>query len=272
MPAFRANQGEAEQDPDPLPLVQTDLRLQDTSLFLDFDGTLVDIAPTPESIEVPAALPRRLAALQDATDGAVAIVTGRDVRDIENFLPGFTGPIAGGHGSHMRTADGNRVSGPIDSDRLQSIKQAVASYAGAVDGLRVENKTAGSVLHYRQVPDAGEDAHLFVAQLLGDHPGFVAERAKMAVEIRSEAISKATALADLASRPPFSGRIPAFAGDDISDEPGFRWVNARGGCSIRIGDGPTSAQFSVPSVGEFALWIDSALAALTIRTHEKENR
>jgi len=266
MPALSANRGKAEKDSDPLPVAQPNFALHGKSLFLDFDGTLVNIAPTPETIQVSPALPRRLAALQEAMDGAVAIVTGRDIADIETFLPDFTGPIAGGHGSHMRTADGEYVTGNFDTARLQSIKRDISVFAHAINGVRVENKTAGCVLHYRQAPDAGEDAHRFVETLLREHPGFTAEAAKMAVEVRPEAIDKAGAVAEFSALPPFRGRVPIFAGDDISDEPAFRWVNARGGCSIRIGEGPTSAQYCVSSVGDFALWIDSALAALTTRT------
>jgi trehalose 6-phosphate phosphatase len=253
-------------------VARADFELHGKCLFLDFDGTLVDIAPTPETIQVSPALPRRLAALQEAMDGAVAIVTGRDVADIENFLPEFTGPIAGGHGSHMRGTDGQYVAGAFDGERLQTIKRDIATYARAIDGLRVENKTAGCVLHYRQVPHAGEDAHRFVKTLLRDHPGFTAEAAKMAVEVRPEAIDKAGAVAELSTLPSFGNRLPVFAGDDISDEPAFRWVNAQGGTSIRIGNGPTSAQYCVSSVRHFAAWIDSALAALTNGNTRKGNQ
>jgi trehalose 6-phosphate phosphatase len=231
-------------------------------LFLDFDGTLVDIAPTPDSIEVPPRLAAQLAALQRLTDGAVAIVTGRDVADIERHLPDFDGPIAGGHGSHFRTPDGNITTINFDADRLVAIKRKLAGFAKTVNGLHVEDKTAGCVLHYRQAPDAGRDAHDFVGRLLEGQHGFVAEAAKMAVEIRSEDINKASAVASLAADPPFEGRVPVFAGDDTSDEPAFQWVNMNGGHSIRVGQGPTAAQFAAASPGELALWIDSLIAAL----------
>lgn len=247
---------------DPLPLIDLQLGLHGKSLFLDFDGTLVGIAPTPDTIEVPADLARRLAALQEATDGALAIVTGRDVRDIEIHLPEFDGPIAGGHGSHVRTGDGRYEIGTFDEMQLETIRRRASEYAGRVDGMHVEEKRAGCVLHYRQAPQAGADAGRFVAALLQDHPDFVAEAAKMAFEIRPRAVTKAAAVADFSGRPPFRGRIPAFAGDDVSDEPAFRWVNDRGGFSIRIGAGPTAARYCAESVEHFAQWIDSELAAL----------
>ncbi|HMB47633.1 MAG TPA: trehalose-phosphatase [Afifellaceae bacterium] len=266
MPALSANEGDADQDSFPLPLEKLEFELPGKSLYLDFDGTLVGIAPTPESIEIPSGLPRRLEALQQALDGAVAIVTGREISDIEKFLPGFSGPVAGGHGSHMRTIDGRYVTSEIDPEPLRVIQREIAAYAQSVDGLLAENKTAGCVLHYRQVPDAAMEAHRFVDALIGNHDGFVTEAAKMAIEVRPESVTKAGALASIASSTPFSGRVPAYAGDDISDEPAFRWVNDRGGVSIRVGEGPTSAHYGVPSVTEFAGWIDSVLSTFTART------
>ncbi len=262
MSVLVAHRETAAEDSDPLPLLDADFRSTRMGLFLDFDGTLVDIAPTPDAIEVPPGLPSQLAALQRLTQGAVAIVTGRDVADIERHLPDFDGPVAGGHGSHFRMADGSTTTIRFDADRLAAIKRRLAGFAKTVNGLHLEDKTAGCVLHYRQAPDAGKAAHDFVDGLLQGQPGFVAEAAKMAVEIRSEDIDKASAVASLAADPPFEGRVPVFVGDDTSDEPAFQWVNSNGGHSIRVGKGPTAAQFAAANPGELAVWIDSLIAAL----------
>ena len=262
MSVLEAHRENAAEDSDPLPLLDADFRSTRMGLFLDFDGTLVDIAPTPDAIEVPPGLPSQLAALQRLTEGAVAIVTGRDVADIERHLPDFDGPVAGGHGSHFRMADGSVTTIDFDADRLSAIKRKLAGFARTVDGLHMEDKTAGCVLHYRQAPGAGQAAHDFVEKLLEGQPGLVAEAAKMAVEIRSEDINKASAVASLAADPPFEGRVPVYAGDDISDEPAFQWVNTNGGHSIRVGGGPTAAQFAVASPDELAVWIDSLIVAL----------
>ncbi len=246
------------------------LSLKDKSVFLDFDGTLVDIAPAPDAILVPGELRGRLAALQQATDGAVAIVSGREVADIETWLPDFTGPVAGGHGSHLRTADGSMECVDIDTSRLGAIQNAIAGFADASPGLIAEMKTAGCVLHYRQNPDLGRDAGNFVADLIASYPEFAAEQAKMAIEIKATGVSKANAVETLMAAPPFAGRTPLFAGDDVSDEAAFEWVNERGGISIRIGDGPSAAQWRISSVAGFASWIDSGLGAFSLQQPDQQ--
>jgi len=213
------------------------------ALFLDFDGTLVDIAPTPDSIEPPADLGQLLDALLERHEGAVAIVSGRDVSVLRRYLPDFSGGFVGGHGSQIMMPDGSLVTAAVDAHRLSALQSAARAFTLAERGLRLEEKGTGVVVHFRTHPELEEKVAAFMRGLVNNDPEFTCRQAKMAYEITPHSVSKADGIQKLCELAPFAGRPMLFAGDDQTDESGFEFVNGSEGISIRVGRGQTAAKY-----------------------------
>jgi trehalose 6-phosphate phosphatase len=205
------------------------------ALFLDFDGTLVDIAPCPEAVTVPPDLPALLARLAGRLGGAVAIVSGRPLAQLEALLP-VALPMAGDHGATLRLGLGAPVEGrdlPVPpADWLSRAKALAAGFPGA----SVERKAHGFVLHYRLAPEAADVAQAVLERMAAAQDDFVVMPARMAWEVKPRAISKGTAVAELMAQPVFVGRRPIFIGDDVTDEAGFEAARVAGGFGLRLQD------------------------------------
>jgi trehalose 6-phosphate phosphatase len=206
------------------------------ALFLDFDGTLVEIAGTPDAIRVPPALPALLERLAGRLNGALAVVSGRPLSQIDQHLPI---PIAkvGDHGAALRPDPHGPVEGPVLARPPVSWLTRAASLAEAFPGAFIEAKDHGFVLHYRQAPEAGAMAQGLMEALVAEAPdAFTLMPAHMAWEVKPRAVSKGTAVAALLARPPFAGRVPVFIGDDVTDEAGMAAAVAAGGLGLRLQD------------------------------------
>jgi trehalose 6-phosphate phosphatase len=227
------------------------------AVFLDFDGTLVEIAPRPDAIVIPLDLPAQLATLSDACNGALALVSGRSLPELAGYLPGYAGLMVGSHGAEARG-----MAPPLDQapNGLARLQADLAAFA-ATKGLLYEEKTHGGALHYRQRPDAAAEVASFAAALAAQTPGFAVQPAKMAMELRPAGVSKDRALAALWALPVFSGRIPVFLGDDTTDEPALGWAAAQGGFGIKIGDGDSCAAYRLPDPAAVQDWLANARGA-----------
>ena len=236
---------------------------RDWALFLDFDGCIVDIAPTPEAVEVPDCLPSLLVALREALDGAVAIVSGRPIAQIDGFLGTAVPAVAGLHGLERRTADGVIVRPPLPGDELHGVRALLKEFAAAHPGVLVEDKTYTVALHYRLAPSLRDACRTVLNAALEDAPqGWQVIEGKFVFEIRPREPNKGTVIEAFMGEAPFLGRTPVFCGDDITDEDGFRVVNARGGVSIRVGKGAaTRATAQVDTVGELLDWLTRVAGA-----------
>ncbi|AKI02363.1 trehalose 6-phosphatase [Hoeflea sp. IMCC20628] len=231
------------------------INADETALFLDFDGTLVDIAPTPDSIKVGLGDKLLLDNLSKRHNGAVSIISGRNLKEIDHHLPGFSGVISGGHGAELRHSSG-RVEGiACDLERLEHIKKAAMEFASIETRVLVEDKSFGIVLHYRQYPELGNKVCNFLTSLIDGDEEFELQSAKMAVEVKPKGISKAGAIERVMLFEEFAGRDILFAGDDDTDEVAFAWVNEQGGTSVKIGQGPTRAHYRTPSPATFKTWL-----------------
>jgi trehalose 6-phosphate phosphatase len=205
------------------------------ALFLDFDGTLVEIAPRPDAVTVPEGLATLLGRLADRLDGALAVVSGRPLEELEALLP-LDLPMAGDHGATLRPAPGAAVE-RLDLPRPPpDWQRAAEALAAAHPGALVEPKSHGFVLHYREAPEAGPPARALLDGLIADNGAFVLMPARMAWEVKPTAVSKATAVAGLMARAPFAGRMPVFVGDDVTDEAGMAAARAAGGLGLRLQD------------------------------------
>ena len=204
------------------------------ALFLDIDGTLLDLAETPDGIHVPPGLADDLRRLSDRMDGALALVTGRRIPWADDtFAHPF--PIAGLHGFERRRADGTVIGIDVPPG-LDLARTRLAPFA-AIPGMVVEDKGSAVALHFRKAPDRAAEADAAMEALAQDiGPGWSLQRGKMVIELRPAGASKGAAIAEFLSEPPFAGRIPIAIGDDVTDEAMFPVVNELGGTSIRIGD------------------------------------
>ena len=235
----------------------------DWALFLDFDGCIVDIAPTPEAVHVPDCLPSLLIALCEALGGAVAIVSGRPIEQIDGFLGKAVPTVAGLHGLERRTADGGIVRPSLPRNDLRVVRARLESFAAAHPGALVEDKTYTVALHYRLSPSLREDCRDVANAALKDaSQGWQVIEGKCVFEIKPREATKGTAIEAFMGEAPFRGRTPVFCGDDITDEDGFAVVNARGGVSIRVGRGSaTQAGVQVDTVGELLDWLTRVAGA-----------
>jgi trehalose 6-phosphate phosphatase len=221
------------------------------ALFLDFDGTLAEIAPDPDAVALDEEAARALDALAVALAGAVALVSGRDLRD----LAGRTPPglwRAGGHGLEILAPGDDPPPSPPPAP---AVVLAPLRRAAAAPGVRLELKGPVAALHWRAAPEAAgaclEAAEIAAAAL----PGWVAQAGRMVVEVKPEAASKGRAVAALMARPPFAGRRPAVLGDDATDEEAMEAALALGGVAVKVGDGPTLAALRAPDPAAVRFWL-----------------
>ncbi len=205
------------------------------ALLLDFDGTLVDIAPAPELVVVTDDLRHSLAVLRAGLGGALAIVTGRPLEQVDFFLSGLPGAVASEHGAVLRRRPDAALERAAMADVPDDWRAAAADWARTREGVRLEEKSSGFVLHFRQAPDAGEDAKTFLDALVaGDAERFHVLSAKMAWELRASGADKGSAVEALMREAPFAGRTPLFIGDDVTDEHGIAAARRLGGSGYLV--------------------------------------
>lgn len=224
-------------------------------LFLDFDGTLAEIAPAPHLVEIDPALPQLLIQLSRQLKGALAIITGRPLRDLDALLAPAALTAAGQHGLEKRDSKG-KIHTPRTSGEVRKLVESEFDpLVAAEPRLVFENKTHSFSLHYRQAPEQETACRAAVARLLPQLEGYHLLDGKKVLEIKPCFANKGHAIADFLADPVFSGRIPVFAGDDVTDEDGFAVVNAHKGISIKVGAGPTAAAYRVASEAALIDWL-----------------
>jgi len=227
------------------------------ALFLDFDGTLVELAETPGSIRVAPELPGLLRRLCASLGGRIAIVSGRSIGDLEHHLDCSGIAVSGSHGLELRLADGTHL--PLFTPRpLEDVRAALAALAEAIPGLILEEKPAGLALHYRQAPEA-EERVLSVTRRLAVEHGLTLQQGKMVAELRPAGADKGDALRALMAEPPFAGARPVVVGDDLTDEHAFEAAAAMGGAGVLVGEArETAASYRLPTVAAVAEWLARA--------------
>lgn len=226
-------------DSDALPHPPNDL-LQFASLFLDFDGTLVDIVDQPDDVVVDRALGDLLAGLARRHGNRLALVSGRSIAQLDEFL-GPLGQIialSGSHGIEYRW-NGNAAH-PVRPTSLDRVEQAMLAAAAAHAGAIVEPKSFGAALHYRLAPDFAPDAQALAVRLAREF-GLAVQHGKMMVEVRVPGSDKGVAVRTLMRSPEMSGTRPVFIGDDVTDEDGFAAAKALGGSGILVGPARATA-------------------------------
>ena len=220
-----------------------------TAYYLDFDGVLVDLAETPDAIEVAPHLPELLTDLSDAAGGALALVSGRAVADIRRHLPGWKGTVVGSHGGEIDRGDGPEALIDVDPGTVAAITRMVDGFAASDPAYIAEPKPTGVVLHFRRKPALRGAAWQMLEHTLSQFEGFHIHHSKMAFEVRPDGVGKEHAVAALSREAPFAGRVPLFFGDDVTDEPAMAWANENGGHSVKVGEGTSCASCRLRDVG-----------------------
>ena len=219
------------------------------ALFLDFDGTLVEIAETPDGIRIPARLGRRLEVLGDRLNGRLALVTGRALADIHGHLGHVAVMTVGSHGVEF----GGAAPPPRPLSRRAAA--AIAALTAKWPGLLIETKPHGLAIHYRQEPDAAPSV-LTVMKEVAAIEDLAVRRGKMVVELGPPGASKGAAVARLMAAPPYAGATPLFIGDDVTDEDGFIAAAAAGGHGILVGPPrPTAAHYRLTGPEAVLRWL-----------------
>jgi len=233
-----------------------DLRNPDQyALFLDFDGTLVAIADRPDDVRLDPETRVALADLNALLGGALAIVTGRDIAVVDRFLAPLHLSMAGVHGLMRRDAQGRTWTSAFDAGLPAAIERAVSPLLQRYPGELVERKYGAVALHYRDHPELEQASIDALENALCDLKETEIKRGKMVVEVKAAGGTKGAAVADFLKEEPFAGRRAVFAGDDVTDEDAFVFVNAHDGISIKVGPGATKAAYRTSGTAEFLEWL-----------------
>lgn len=223
-----------------------DISPRRTAFFLDVDGTIAAIVPDPKDARVTPEDVAVLSRLRDDADGAVALISGRDIAQLDRIVHPLCLTSVGVHGLEWRLADGPVTRIAFDAQAHAYLVLRVSEFADSEQGLTCEPKPGSVALHFRNRPDLAESCATFMqAQAEADSRLALLE-GKMVLELIFGGQTKGDAVARLMAQPPFAGRDAFFAGDDVTDEAAFRRVNMMGGISIKIGTGPTSARYRLP--------------------------
>lgn len=246
-----------------MPPVSEGLRAGELAFFLDVDGTLLDIAPTPEAVVVDQDLLTMLRALVFASRGAVALVSGRAIGVLDDLFKPLLLPCAGLHGFERRSAGGIHTRRPLPpGNLLNEAREVLNRLVVQYPDLLLEDKRFSLALHYRQAPHLESlvvDRVSRLAAALAPH--FELQRGRCVAEIRPAQANKATAVAEFMQEAPFRGRRPLCLGDDLTDEYAFEWVNAAGGLSISVGtERESHAMAHLHSVAAARLWLHRLVA------------
>jgi trehalose 6-phosphate phosphatase len=230
------------------------------AFFLDIDGTLLDIAPTPSAVHTLKADSKLVAALYDKSNGALALVSGRSLAMIDELFAPLKLPAAGQHGVERRDARGRVHRPSFSADMLARAAERIRGFAERHTGLVFEHKGYSMALHYRLAPRLASAAHAVVreaARTVGE--GVEVQCGKMVAELKPAGHDKGRAIEAFMAERPFTGRLPVFLGDDLTDEHGFRVVARMGGHSIKVGPGPTVAPWRLANPAAARAWLEEWL-------------
>lgn len=233
------------------------------ALFLDVDGTLLDIRDNPAEVVADSALTELLGACSAKLDGALSLVSGRSIEEVDRIFAPADFPVAGAHGAELRF-DGSHTltleSHPMPAAAVRTLQE----FATRNEGLLLERKRGGVSLHYRRAPELEKECEQLIAELMNDlGTDFRLIAGKMVFEIAPRAHDKGAAIRSFLERPPFLGRVPVYLGDDVTDEDAFREVNRMNGMSIRVGGSSHSeARYELPDVASVRPWLSAAILGI----------
>ncbi|MBC7562030.1 MAG: trehalose-phosphatase [Gemmatimonadaceae bacterium] len=234
----------------------------DWAYFVDLDGTLLEIAELPADVRSDPRLRATVSALATVAGGAVAVITGRRISEVDRLFPDLRLAVAGLHGLERRTASGLRHCHALPSESLSAALDHLRTMLARHPALLLEDKGVAIALHYRQAPALASYAHRVMREVqsaLG--ADFCVQPGKRVVELKPAGRDKGAAIREFMAEPPFEGRQPVFLGDDTTDEYGFDVINELGGISIKVGPGRSNAAWRMPDVLAVRRWLALAVAS-----------
>ena len=241
-----------------MPAPPDNLEPSGLALFLDVDGTLLGIEDHPSGVMADPSLVSLLTRLADGLGGALSLISGRAVADLDRIFGGTRFAAAGGHGAELRL----HPDDPITSTQWSlppPVLEQIRAFAATDPGLLLEEKRGGVSLHYWRAPELREQCTEFVHGLLPElEQDFRLIAGKMVFEFAPKDHHKGAAITEMMRHDPFTGRRAVFVGDDVTDEDGFRAVNAQTGITIRVGGSRDSeAEYSLKDVAAVRSWLES---------------
>ncbi|WP_024520917.1 trehalose-phosphatase [Bradyrhizobium sp. Tv2a-2] len=229
---------EDDDPPDQVPVPHSLVpHLSETAILLDIDGTLLDLMPTPREVWVPPGLAKTLNGLVAATSGALALVSGRSLNDIDLIFAPERFPAVGGHGAEMRLNPESEAGPPFAPSLDKELKRRLAAIARISPGILLEDKGYSLALHYRLAPHAKDAIEASIALIRADMPAAAVEvlPGKCVFEIKAAGFTKAIGVRALMQHAPFAGRRPLFIGDDVTDETVFAIMPEMQGLAFSVG-------------------------------------
>jgi trehalose 6-phosphate phosphatase len=224
-------------------------------VFLDVDGTLVEFAETPGAVSLDPAVIDMLLRLQESLGGALAVVSGRSVAEIDRILAPLRLPAAGLHGAERRDCNGVLHVPDIHEAPLDSVREMLKPFVEAHAGLLLEDKRRALAIHYRRVPDLRDKVwRAMTVASSGLTPEFKLLEGDMVLELKPGRFDKAAAVDAFMRENPFRGRVPVFVGDDVTDYDGFCAVRRHGGVTVAVGPRVT-AEWYLPDPGAACAWL-----------------
>src|ERR1700681_655765 len=229
---------EDEAAPDTVPVPRSLVpHLSQSAILLDIDGTLLDLAPTPREVWVPPDLATTLNRLAERTSGALALVSGRSLNDIDLIFAPEQFSAVGGHGAEMRISVDNEAVATHAPPMDKELKRRLAAIGRLSPGILLEDKGYSLALHYRLAPHAEKAIYAAVSLIRADLPNAPIEvlPGKCVCEIKHSGFNKATGVLELMTHEPFKGRRPLFIGDDVTDESVFAIMPELRGLAFSVG-------------------------------------
>jgi len=239
-----------------------------TAFFLDVDGTLSEIVSDPRDARVASDVRETLEVLAQAAGGALALVSGRSIAQLDGMLHPLILPLAGVHGMERRDIKGQITRMAVDEAAHKRLVSTIEAFTQAHPGLQAEEKPGSVALHFRNVPELAAECLSFMHEQRHNDSRLTLVEGKMVAELKFGTRDKRQAIADFMTEAPFAGRRPFFAGDDITDEAGFAGVNAADGVSVKIGTGDSAARYRLADPAALAGW----LAGLTSTRQNEGNK
>lgn len=225
------------------------------AFFFDLDGTLAEIKPHPDQVSIPESVLKTVYALSQMNEGALALISGRSMAELDKLARPYRFPLAGVHGAERRDIHDNTHIVSLPDELIQTLHAQLAAAFEHLPGTELEAKGMAFALHYRQAPQYEEAVLRLARNVADEHPQLALQPGKCVVEIKPKGINKGEAIAAFMASAPFSGRTPVFIGDDLTDEAGFSVVNQAGGISVKVGPGETKAGWRLGSVAAVWQWI-----------------
>ncbi len=226
------------------------------ALFLDFDGTLVELVDDPNAVALAADRVERLEEMTRRLSGALAVVSGRRIADLDGFLAPLAFAAAGVHGLERRRRPDGEIEYLMQPEALDPVRNALAPTLEANQRLRLEDKGTALVLHYRTAPDLAETAKSVMRHAVEKRDDLVVMEGDNIVEVHPAGMDKGKALADFMTAAPFAGRIPVYLGDDTTDEFALKVVTEMGGIAIKVGGKESVAEYRLADVADVHHWLD----------------